>query len=195
MNINVTRQMNAKKYLYSTNPYSALKGEANHSFGIVPRKIKVFDGKKNIEIKQTNWTAGVFSLIPILNKKALAPFKYCVDGKCIGKSQTEVFEPVHFFYIDNYVYEIRAHSGNYVSVLKDDNQIALYKKEDISYGELISYHVEYKETADVSIADIFVFCIFIDVVFFRDNNSAAYFRKEKTFVLNDEYKDRIKWHP
>lgn len=79
--------------------------------------------------------------------------------------------------------------------MKNNFQIALYKKDSITEQEKNRYAVSYDED-EVDSALIFLFCIFSDSVFYNNDRSFSYLKYERDFIPNDKkYLNRINWEP
>jgi len=197
MKIEIVRKMKANKYVYDL--YGREIGEANYTYSILPDRIKVFgendDKDSVIALKQTNWLFNIIDILPWDFKK-LMPYKCYVDGKYSGKSEKTLFRAIYKFTISDNEYELCEHSNNYVSLLKNNVQIALYQKDAETFAEQNLYRIEYTDDDSViNLSELYLFCIFIDRVFFKNTNGLYYARYEKTYVINDKYSDRAKWSP
>ena len=86
------------------------------------------------------------------------------------------------------------HSNNYVSVLKNNVQIALIKKESLTYCEQNTYEVLCSDDIDGEVLLILMFVAFTDIHFFKNGNRIDYLKCEKTIGF-DTFKERTTWRP
>ena len=167
---------------------------ANITLGIMPVKIKMLSNGCSIIIKQYPFLLKLINSLPILNCENFTPFKIYKDNVKCGKGKHILFKPLYIFTINNDIYEIRHHSNNYISLMRNNVQIALYYKNITSVAEHNIYNV--KCVYDTEMLNIILlFCAFIDVIFYPNNGNFSYIKKEKTFVFNDKYEERINWKP
>ena len=78
----------------------------------------------------------------------------------------------------------------------NDRQVALYAKDYFTTAEKNHYVVYYDEYMNgQEILLIFLFCIFIDMVFFPNACRLSLFKYEKDFVFKDKFPERTLWRP
>ncbi len=192
MKVIINRKLQNKKFLYYLND-DTLVGHTNITFGFLPCIIEVF-GNRGLSLKQ-NILLKLINNFPILNLESFAPFKLYENGKHIGIAKTVFLQPAFKVIIKKNTYEIRQHNKNFISVMKNNFQIALYKKDAITEQEMNRYAVSYDENAADS-ALIYLFCIFSDSVFYNNDRSFSYLKYERDFIPNDKkYLNRINWEP
>lgn len=193
MDICINRNMMKKNLHYSVEHYN-ITGSANYTWGILPVKIEVLSNKNHIMLKQSPWILKFINSLPLLNYETFTPFKLYKNGAKCGRGWHILFRPVFVFIIENDRYELRHHTDNYISIMKDNKQIGLVRKKIKTIAEKNTYYV--KCINEENILDIIMlFCVFIDVMFYPNNKQISYVKTEKTFVLNDKFSKRINWNP
>ena len=192
MNFCINRNMTVRNIHYYIKNYDVVS-KANITLGMLPIKIEVLSNN-HIILKQSPWILKLINALPLLNYETFTPFKLYKNGVKCGKGKHLFFKPVFIFVIDMDRYEIRHHSNNYISIMRNDKQIALFQKKLRSVAENNTYFV--KCINENGILDIIMlFCAFIDVMFYPNNKHIAYIKEEKTYILNDKHSKRIQWSP
>lgn len=186
--------MKQKCYLFNIEMDEAVFGKANYTFGFLLQNITITSGGNILQLKQTNWLLKLLNTLPLLNSEVLAPYKFYINGQCRGKSKNVFFRPCFFFDIEKVHYEVRLHNNNFISLMMDNLQIALFKKETSSTGERNIYKVNYSDE-HIKKEMLLLFCAFIDLVFYKNYSFVSYYRKEKNYVFHDAYEERTKWIP
>lgn len=198
MQTQIIRKMGSNSYIYTCSDVPSLLGVTNYMFGFLPIKISVTDSDKNTQkvlIQQNKVLKTILRGVSILNIKIFFPFKLYDGSNCLGKTKTKLFECVYFFYIKNYKFELRQHNNNYCSLLKNEKQVALYKKKDISIAERNVYEIKYDISINSQMDLIMLFCIFIDRVFYPSNGYISGVKYEKDLIFQDRYNERTDWMP
>ena len=193
MKLNIRRYIKKNNLEYITDTYD-FKGTLNYANNVFPIKLKLTTSKDVLEIVQKPWILKLINCLPILNTETFAPFKVYLNGVLCGKSKNILFKPIFLFYINDDLYEIRQHNNNYISLMHNNVQLALYKKDDVTISETNNYSIKCVNN-DEMIQWIILFCLFIDRVFYPNNSSLNYWKYEKNYVINDEYSERLSWEP
>lgn len=193
MEFYIYRNMNAKKINYYINNHS-VEGSANITLGIIPIKITVKNGNKCIVLKQAPLILKLINALPLLNYETFTPFKIYKDNLFCGRGAHILFRPIFKFKIEGNKYELRHHSDNYISLLRENKQIALFQKKSLSIRENRSYFIKCVNEAGI-LDIIMLFCAFSDVIFYPNNKSVGYLKWDKTYVFNDKYANRTHWNP
>lgn len=190
MKVNIQRTMYNNKFVYNIKGYTFV-GESNCTYGLFPIQIKIPFEESCIELKQSI-ILKLINCLPVLNMETLASFKAYLNKKYIGKSTHKLFEPVFYFDFQGGMYEVRLHNNNYISLMKNNIQTALYNRVSYSEGENNIYEVEFDDSKE-HLVYILLFCIFIDRVFYSNNGKVNYLKWEKNIVINDRHKVRTSW--
>ena len=191
MNLKIIRELKLKKYVYQLSTTELIIGTANYTFGFIPR---IYNNDL-FELKQTSWLLKLINSFPILNLETFTPFKYYVNGNYSGRSKKVPFKPVFHFTINEDKYELCQHNKNYVSLMRNDIQVALYRKEDETVLEMNTYNIKYDENSNMEHSLLLIFCIFIDVTFYANSMNIAYLKYDKNYVIKNEYDERTLWDP
>lgn len=185
--------MNAKKITYYINNNN-IEGTANITLGILPIKITVQNSNHCIVLKQSPLILKLINALPILSYETFTPFKIYKDSIFCGRGTHVLFRPIFKFKMEGNRYELRHHSNNYISLIRENKQIALFQKKSLSISEKRSYFVKCINEAEI-LDIIMLFCAFADVIFYPNNKSVAYIKWDKTYVINDKYASRTYWNP
>jgi len=189
----ITRTAEYGKIQYTLPWEKSLLGEANWTYmGLRLQKISVKDEENCIfELKQTNWLIKIINLIPPLIFFTLTPFEFFKNEIFCGRSKRNVFDAAYSFHAENCVYEVRGHSNNYTSLMKNDKQIALYKRDpEVVVGQA-KYHVDYDSNQELGL--ILLFGAFMDAVFHKSRGSIDFVKYEKSYVISDPFPERASW--
>jgi len=195
MNTTIERKITSEGFSYTISCDPTLEGTTNFTLSLLPIHITVVECDTNIyQMKEANWLLKLISWIPIPIWNRLMPFKYYLNGSLLGKSKTTLFRPAFFFPIGADVYEIRGHSKNYYSMMKNDVQVALIQRETYVYHERNTYQIKFKEDCCPK-PILLLLCIFIDTKFYPNQGSIFTNRWDTDYVINDLYEDRVLWKP
>lgn len=198
MYFDVSRTLELRKFVYkmSTKNFYAY---SNYTFGIFLREIAAFDSKTETlyQMKQENWLFKILTWIPvfwILPISMFPCFSIYKNKEKIGKTNLAFATPLRRVDVENDTYEFCIHSNNYVSILKNDIQTALIKKEPQTYCGQSKYGVLCSDMIDSDVLLLFMFVAFIDVHFFKNRNRIDYLKYEKTAGY-DGFNERTVWRP
>lgn len=94
-------------------------------------------------------------------------------------------------------YDIAAHSGDRVSVIKNGVQIALIRRDAVAWNNENVYRILYRETcSEEDRGFLFMTCVFCDRVFYSDFDGLVLGPVvSKNIVAGDRYKERAEWTP
>ena len=192
---NITRTMKWCGYDYVMEKYSEIHAYSPYNYGILPKKITATDKNTMYTISQTNWALKLLTLIPlfwILPIDCFPKYKVFKNGILLGKSSVAFFTPRRKLVIQNHKYEFYLHNDNYVSIMKDDIQIALVKKSILSLAEENNYVIDFENAVECDYTLIILFVAFIDIIFFPNHFRIDAIKYEKTIGI-DKYKHRTLW--
>ncbi len=195
MKIIVERTLALNKYSYAIEGNDAWIGKANYTFGITLWKLCVYSKEDfTFELKQTNWFLKLLNILPVLNLETFTPFKYFESLQYNGYSRKKFLKAAFLFHMGNEIYELRQHNDNICSLMKNEIQVAVYKKEPFSFSEKNRYTVKYSNDMVDNLQLILLFCIFIDVVFYSNKRRVSLVKYERDVIINkDKYSERSLW--
>lgn len=189
----IYRVRKVKKYFYETDS-NDLSGESNYTFGIALSKIKACRGNEQIAIIHEKFVILKLLCKLLFNVIQLAPYeiRYKDEKPCklrvaislVPKLSGKVGE--HFF-------ELRMHGGNVCSLMKDNVQIAKFKKRAKSEFERNIYDVLYSNEDDFEVC--FLFCMLADVLWFKNDAEWYAVRYETGVIPFDNCTERAHWMP
>ena len=194
MILNITRKLVSAKAEYHCQEINGIEGNSNYTMGIALKKasISCSDGSM-ISIAEKYLPLKLLCRI-LSNLIWLCPFDINIKEKNVRIHPFPIsFMPKLTFRHEGTAYEIRLHTGNNVSLTQGGKQIARYKKNDISYAGQNHYSVFHCGVIDAEL--LFVLCVLIDIIWFKDDTSFKFRRKEKSIVLLDRYKHMAEWMP
>jgi hypothetical protein len=196
MDFIVQRKMTANKYIYEVLGDNTYCGESNYTFNIGLRNITIFsNGEPVYVLKQTNWWIKMITYFPLFWLAPIGQFpkyKFFDKGAFKGETKCSFFTPKRIIVVENRNYEIYLHSNNYISILKNDVQIALIKKSDWTKGEQNRYAITFDEHLESDMALLFLFTIFVDNIFYPNRFRVNYVKYEKT-IGHDKLYHRTTW--
>jgi hypothetical protein len=197
MELIIERTLSKKEFLYKIIGKDQLIGRANYTGEILLRKILVTDLISNVSylLSQTNILIKLLNALPLLNLYSFTNFKYYVNAVYKGRTSSNFFKPQFRFLVEDIEYIIYSHKNNFVSIMRNDKQIALIKKEDVTYAEKNRYLILYEESSQNNIAFLLLLVCFIDVVFYPNHFSFSYIKYERTVGFDKNYDDRVNWEP
>lgn len=189
----IYRERKAKKYLYAAESKD-LSGESNYTFGIALSKIKACRGDKQIAIIHEKFVVLKLLCKLLLNVIQLAPYEVRYKDEKPCKLRVAVsLAPKLSGKIGEHTFELRIHGGNICSLMKDDIQIAKFKKRAKSEFERNIYDVFYLNENDFELC--FLFCMLADVLWFKNDTEWHAVRYETGVIPFDNCTDRMHWMP
>lgn len=131
---------------------------------------------------------------------ALRQFPFSIfdakTGECIGSLTRLENDTANYFQIYADRYELRAHSGNKHSLLKNGVQIALFTKAVRSDGMRADYTLYLDETGEHDLARLLLIAAYIDCRYYTSLTPKFYaFQWEKTYIYDDEFSECAAWTP
>ena len=197
MIIHIIKNIKLDKYLYTVNEYSDYYAESNYDYALLPRKIKA-SAEHTYVLHQTMWVLKSVTLLPIFwifHTDSFPRYKIFQDGNLIGKTCISFFSPRRKFIANAHLYELYLHSNNIVSVMKDNIQVAIIKKDIKSFNEQGYYMIEYDEN-NIELGLLMLLVAYTDVAFFNSHFRFDSVKYEKTVTVGkDKFFDRTLWHP
>ncbi|WP_312093536.1 hypothetical protein [Aminipila sp.] len=197
MKLTFVRHLKLKKYTYESGIYHA---ESKYPLGFGFGKLTAFNQENEIEyeLKQENWWQQILICIPFwgffLGIDMFPPYEFYHRGVHCGKTRVSFWTPRRIIEMDNGVYELYTHSNNYISILKNDIQIALVQKEEVTIEERNTYHLNVDESLVNDMNLMALFIAFIDIVFFPNGPEFWLERSERT-IGPDKLYYRTYWKP
>lgn len=194
MFVNIIRKMQLNKYEYSIEQDDSVSAEALFDYGILSRRITSKGNNIKYTMKQNNWLLKILMVIPkIFIPIDLFPkYNIFLNENIIGKTKVAFCTPKREIMIDNSLYEIYLHSNNYISIMKDDVQIALIKKSVLTVGEKNRYDVDFDYVTEKDKVFVLLMVSFIDIVFFPNRLRFDAVKCEKT-IGKDKMAHRTLW--
>lgn len=197
MIIHIVKNIKFNKYLYTVNEYPDYHAEANYDYALLPRKIEAMSEHTYV-LHQTMWILKLITLLPIFwifHSDAFPRYKLFKDGDLIGRTYISFFSPRRKFVADTHLYELYLHSNNIVSVMKDNTQAAIIKKDIKSFNEQGYYMIEYNEN-NIELGLLMLLVAYVDVAFFNSHFKFYSIKYEKTVTVGkDKFFCRTLWHP
>ncbi len=194
MFINIIRKMHLNKYEYSIEQNDSVSAEVSFDYGILSRNITSKGNNIKYTMKQRNWLLKILMVIPKLFIPVDLFPKYNIffNEEIIGKTKVAFCTPKRELTINNSLYEIYLHSNNYISIMKDDVQIALVKKSVLTFGEQNRYDVDFDYITEKDMVFALLMVAFADVVFYPNRLRIDAIKYEKT-IGKDKMSQRTFW--
>lgn len=154
-------------------------------FGSLLRMDMYKNGESYISVKQERTL--IQSLLPFYALWRKWPALYFYQGnRAFGRSIELQYYLRYCFIIEDMTFWLRFHSGNYVSVWRDHDQIALLHTQ-AGYD----YRIEYEPSASNDIELLALFCVIVDFFQFERKTAQSY----HYLLRNDPYKGATNWKP
>lgn len=191
------RKLKSCGYIYRTDG-EKFYARANYTFGILSRKAELCDkdGKAVCTLKQRSTALKLVSLPfrVIVPDYSMNKYYFYKNGELCGSTAGKPFSSGLVLDTRDGVYRFRTHSDNYISVMKDESQAALIKKESVSVNEANRYKVIFDDKAVHKEFALFL-TAFADVCYNPVKVSdLASVRYGKT-VGKEKYPEMIEWKP
>ena len=123
------RKLKSCGYIYRTDG-EEFYARANYTFGILPRKAELCDkdGKAVCTLKQRSTALKLVSLPfrVIVPDYSMNKYYFYKNGELCGSTAGKPFSSGLVLDTRDGVYRFRTHSDNYISVMKDESQAALF---------------------------------------------------------------------
>lgn len=196
MFLKIKRKISDGKFCYTIDDDNVYYGESNFTFGVLLRKLSITNTEKNYTYKliqdsifqQIIYLCGLW-MLPI---DLFPKYKVFLNNKCIGATKVSFFTPLRKVYINENEYELCIHSNNYISIMKNNIQIALIKKDSFTEMEQHRYDVIYDNKNESDVGILFLLIDFIDIIYFPSKNRISYYKYETT-IGKDKYYLRTLW--
>lgn len=189
----IYRERRARSYFY-VDESGALAGESNYSFGIILSRALLYRENERFAIVQEKFA--VLKLVSklLLNIVQLAPYELRYKEEPIGCLRASMsLAPKLIGKIGEHFFELRMHSGNICSLMRDNVQIAKFTKRAKSEFERNIYDVLYLNEEFFELC--FLFCILADILWFKDDAHWYAVRYETGLVPFDSCHYRVDWMP
>lgn len=175
-----------------------LIGTTRYTYGFLIDKVIIYkDSNEKYCFSETNHTIWFLrKCIPvislILSSVLNGRYAFFENSKKIGYAKEKWIKPVENFIIQDDHYHLLAHKGEKFSLMKNGQQIALYRKAPIEMlkAQPNTYYAEYSNDTEIEIVELF--CLLVDLFFFTHYNGKTTL---KVIVPYDPHPERALWHP
>ncbi len=117
------------------------------------------------------------------------------NGRIAGETKPDLLKGgIEKLCLDDFCYVLRFHSNNYISVFKDDSQIALIKKNDITYANQNEYTVSCEMELYKDKAWLMMLVMFADTAFWSKRMMWDAVRWEVT-IGKEQFPEYLEWKP
>lgn len=193
MFINIVKRMEQKQYIYTVNQDNRFCAKANYTYNILPRKIQVFyNNESRFVFKQKRWYIKLFVFFLML--QSFPKYILYQNNYRVGESRIKFFSPRREIKIKEDLYELYLHSNNYISIMKNDIQIALVKRNIISNFGQCDYQVLFNKNEFDDLSELTLLVAYLDLIFFHHRNKIYAIKYEKTCGI-DRHENRKLWKP
>ncbi|QHI73456.1 hypothetical protein [Aminipila terrae] len=182
------------KYNYEYKIYSQsnllLLGKANRTIFPSKRKIEISYPNGNIvcTLKQENDFKYILSCIPIINllKICACPYILYFNNQNKGYFMQQGFWNRDIVgIIGNNKIAIKAHTGNYISIHFNNEQVALAKKNVYKKFDADEYLVNYNKDQRMEVISIIY--ILVDIIWYTSDDTLYSNSLEYKIVFNDDF--------
>lgn len=193
----ITSELCLNRTAYRIDGQLSLIGEVRHTLGVLRNKMVVHCSVGSLELMQTSKVLKFINCFPLFNLQNFTPYYLYLNGKLLGKAKPVFFHPRYKITIEGGSnYFLNQHQCEYSSLMCDNNQIALFQKENISVNEQRNYYVQYNKCDEFGEAFLLLCCMLMDTEWHKNHRELSSLRYEKTLVrMQDVSQDRINWRP
>ena len=197
MIIHIEKYIKVNKYEYTMDENKNLLAEANYTFGLLRRKITASNNKNDIFVLcQKKWLLKLITIIPVfwlLHTELFPYYNLYHNEVVIGRTKKSFLKSKCVIVIYDQYYELYLHSNNFVSIMRESEQIALFKKETVSFNGRGLYEVKYDENK-LNQLIVILLVAFADIIFFNNHLKLYSVKYEKT-IGKDKFYYRTLWNP
>lgn len=190
--IQIRRTQKPDKYLY-TSSHPNTESHAGYTYGVTLRSVRVKIDDTQYSMKESSRLIKMMAWLPVISW--YNPYTVYKDGTMIGEIEKQVFKPIFHLETGDGTYEFSMHSGSVTSVMKNNVQIAVIKKNPTTVMEKTEYCIFHSPCEVSDSAYLHLFCILIDLTYYRIRGKVDGYKTEKEYVLNDPHKERARWLP
>ena len=174
-----------------------ITGKYNFTAGLLLRKIEIKNNDlTTIVMKQKSILKKmIFNILYFIFNPSVYPNFYIYsDGQIIGSSKYKFFANEKTVTINSDIYTLQNHYNNYVSVLKNNSQIALLKRgSHVVLGE-VNYTIMCNQEMGDAKDLLMLLVIYSDIAYWYKPGSISLNKIEKAFGTGP-HPERALWHP
>ena len=194
MDIDVQRLATPTQLYFTSDTHPQLSGIANRIRGISTRYLEVIDQDLNSRwiLRQENKFKNVLSYLPIGDFRCC--YEMYINGMHVGKSVYTRFYTQTLFWENDSIHELFYHSNGSISMMKDNIQVGLLKKEKLTFNGRSFYRGSYEKQA-ISPGMLMLWIEYIDVTFHQTQDFSL-FRFDKAFSISgrkEPFRERLNW--
>lgn len=176
----------------------SLIGTTRYTYGFWMDEIIIYDDNTPVyRFLETNhfiWFLRKCIPIVSLAVSTILNGRYSIfeSEKKIGYTKEMWFKPIENFIINNDHYHLSAHKDEIISLEKNGEQVALYRRTPIEALRVHpnTYYVEYSTEIETKLVELF--CLLVDLLFFTHYNGKTVL---KVIVPYDPHPEYTLWHP
>ena len=118
------------------------------------------------------------------------------NGRIVGETKPDLLKGgIEKLYLDDSYYVLRFHTKNYISIFKNDSQIALLKKRDITYANQNEYTVSCERELYEDKAWLIMLVMFADTAFWSNNRMMWDAVRWEVTIGKDQFPEYLEWKP
>lgn len=194
MQIEIERKFTSKGFLLSSKTHPFLTGHMNISLRIMRRQLTVrdVDSKTTYELKQQSRLQKLLSCLPLGNLYPRPHYDFYKNGYHRGHTKSTRFlsQSLLFDFADTY--EMFRHGENYISILRNGEQVALLQRDPHMYNECAKYTGHFH--AKMIDPAILMLCIeYMDVTCFPMRGWSTMSIRKYRFVPREPFHERVTW--
>ena len=192
--VQIYRRFKWKCFEFSCPQFTRVHGKANFTLGIGLRRLTTCDEKDFWELKQEGVAQKILSWFPLMDDYPRPCYQVYLNNLKVGKSKSTHNSTQTLFTVNNDTFELFLHGDNYISVLKNDIQVALLRRDEkiIQETAIYSGHFSIKH---ISLSFLLLLVEYVDVTWFPMNGYASA-KVSRTDISEDEpFKERVNWVP
>lgn len=195
MKIHVKRSLSSSGILFASDTHAHLSGFANITFNILLRRLTVINEETSTEflLRQENIWRKILSIRPLGMFYPTPPFHLYKNTEYLGRTKVTRYYTQMYLYSDNEIYEFFFHGDNYISILRNREQVALLQRDPHIHNEQGIYRGEYFP-AGISPEYVMLFIEYTDVIWFPSKGFYRQRYDKFDFSRKEPFMDRLNWH-
>lgn len=193
MRLHIYKKTERGKYIYKIREVNNIACYRRFTFGVLFERIYLDDSK--LELKQVSYFLRFISRLSIYGILPIDPFPQLIlyEGHIKkGGVYSYFFSSNRKVKIGKNVYELYLHRDNYISVMKNESQIALMKRECFTAAEETEYEIDFDPAMENDINLILMLVAFADSTYFKNRLKWSFAKYEKS-VGKNAFDERLKW--
>lgn len=193
MRLHICRNLKQNNYMYTIREINDIACYRKLTWGCLLEKIYVTDCE--LQLRQVSYILKLLTLLPVFWLFQIVPFPPLIffdRGVAKGKTYLSFFSPRRKIKINGDLFELYLHGDNYISVMKNESQVALIKRDNFTVAEETEYVIDLAPKTADNIKLILLLIAFADSTYFKSGLKWSFIKYDK-YVGKSKHDERIAW--